>query len=106
MRVLLDENLPHALVPLLVGHHVLTVPGQGWAGLENGVLLQEARGHIDAFVTMDANLEYQQHLVGMPFGVVVLRARSNRVADLLPLVPLVLAAFQDLAPGQVRHIGA
>jgi hypothetical protein len=28
------------------------------------------------------------------------------MADLQPLVPLVLAAFNDLGPGLVHHIGA
>ncbi|MEW5984605.1 MAG: DUF5615 family PIN-like protein [Acidobacteriota bacterium] len=106
MRVLLDENLPHALAPLLAGHDVLTVQGCGWAGFKNGVLLREAQGRIDAFLTMDANLEYQQRLSGMPFGVVVLHAPSNRLADLRPTVPLILAALEDLVPGDVRHIGA
>jgi predicted nuclease of predicted toxin-antitoxin system len=106
VRVLLDENLPHALASLLVGHDVLTVQGCGWAGLKNGVLLREAQGRIDAFVTMDANLEYQQRLIGKPFAVVVLHARSNRLADLDPIVPLLLSALENLAPGGVRHIGA
>jgi len=70
------------------------------------VLLREAQGRIDAFLTMDANLEYQQHLTGMPFGVVVLHARSNRLADLRPVVPRLLAALENLSPGDVRHIGA
>lgn len=106
MRVLLDENLPHALAPLLVGHEVLTVQGCGWAGLKNGLLLREAQGRIDAFLTMDANLEYQQHLGGRPFGVVILHAPSNRLADLRPMVPSVLAAIRDLVPGDVRHLDA
>jgi len=106
VRVLLDENLPHGVVPAIAGHEVVTVQGLGWAGLKNGDLLQKAQGHIEAFITMDANLEFQQRLTGLPFGVVVIHARSNRVADLLPVMPLVLAALQDLAPGMVRHIGA
>lgn len=72
---------------------------------ERGVL-REAQGRIDAFLTMDANLEYQQHLIGMPFGVVVLHAPSNRLADLLPLVALVLEGLQALPAGEVRHIRA
>ena len=61
MRVLLDENLPHDLVEALIGHAVTTVHGRGWAGTTNGALLARARGSIDAFVTMDGNLEHQQH---------------------------------------------
>ena len=106
MRVLLDENLPLALGPLLAGHEVVTVRGLGWTGLQNGALLRAAHGQADAFVTMDANLEFQQRLTGLPFGVLVIHARSNRMADLQPLVPLVLAAFNDLGPGLVHHIGA
>jgi len=106
VRVLLDENLPHDVVPAITGHEVLTVQGIGWAGLKNGDLLRKAQGHSEAFITMDVNLEFQQRLTGLPFGVVVIHARSNRVADLLPVMPLVLAGLQDLAPGMVRHIGA
>jgi len=104
VRVLLDENLPHALAPLLVGHEVLTVHQLGWAGLKNGELLRQAQGRIDAFLTLDANLEYQQRLGGMPFGVAVLHAPSSRMHDLRALVPVLLAALEDLTPGAVRHI--
>lgn len=41
MRVLFDENLPHALAPLLIGHEVLTVHQLGWAALKNGELLRQ-----------------------------------------------------------------
>lgn len=106
MRVLLDENLPHDLVLAIVGHDVVTVQGLGWAGVKNGNLLRQARGLIEAFVTMDANLEFQQRLTELSFGVVIIHAPSNRIADLLPVMPLVAAALQDLGPGTVRHIGA
>lgn len=106
MRVLLDENLPHALAPLLVGHDVLTVQGAGWAGLKNGVLLRQAQGRFNAFLTMDVNLEHQQHFIGMPFGVVVLHASSNRLADLRSILPAILAALEDLVPGDVCLVGA
>ena len=85
MRVLLDENLPLDLAKSLPGHEVTTVHALGWDGIKNGALLDQAAGRIDAFVTMDANLQFQQRLRGRPFGVVVIHARSNRLADLLPL---------------------
>ena len=37
-----------------------TVQGLGWAGIKNGELLQQAMDKIDAFLTMDRNLELQQ----------------------------------------------
>lgn len=106
MRVLLDENLPHDLIEPLSRHDVSTVQGVGWAGVENGELLRRASGLVDAFVTMDRKLEREQNLAVLPFGVVLIVARSNRVQDLLPLVPAVLAALDRIQPGQLEQVGA
>ena len=42
---------------------------------------------------MDRRLEREQDLGACPFGIVVIRARSNRVQDLRPLIGAVAAAF-------------
>lgn len=106
MRVLLDENRPHDLIPQLVGHEVVTVQGLGWAGTLNGELLRRASGTGDAFVTMDRKLERQHDLGRLPFGVVVVAARSSRIQDLLPLVEAILGALETLQPGLVSRVGA
>jgi hypothetical protein len=77
VRVLLDENLPHDFIETLAGHDVVTVQGMGWAGTLNGELLRRATGTVDAFLTMDRKLERQHDLTKLPFGVVVIAARSN-----------------------------
>jgi hypothetical protein len=105
VRVLLDENLPHDLIDALVGHSVSTIQGIGWAGTKNGALLKRASGAIDAFVTMDTNLEHQQKISVLPFGVVVVAAPSNRMQDLTPLVPEMLEALARVRPGTVEHVG-
>jgi predicted nuclease of predicted toxin-antitoxin system len=105
MRVLLDECLPRGLKKHLRNHEVKTVPEAGWAGKKNGELLRVAAGDIDAFITIDSNLVYQQKVGVLPFGVVVLAAPSNRLGDLLPLVPDILAALSSVGPGQVLRIG-
>ena len=105
MRVLLDENLPHDLTAELTGHDVVTVQGLGWSGVKNGDLLGRAAGLIDVFVTMDRKLGHEHELTARPFGVIVLRARSNRMQHLLPLVAPTLAALQHLGPGQIEHVG-
>ena len=106
MRVLLDECLPRRLKRLIAGHDVQTVPDAGWAGRDNGELIRLASGKFEAFITIDKNLAYQQNLADIPFGVVVLSARSNRLADLEPPVPDILEALEKLSPGQlVRIIG-
>jgi hypothetical protein len=86
----------------LSGHSVETESGLGWPGGKNGDLLRRAADRFDALVTMDSNLKFQQSLSGSPFRVVVVRAASNRVRDLLPVVPEILAALDAFGPGEVR----
>lgn len=106
MRVLLDECLPRKLRNTLSKFEVTTVPEAGHAGLANGRLLAAISGRFDAFLTIDSNLTSQQTLATRDFGIPVLHAASNRLADLLPLVPEILAALAELQPGQVIHIPA
>jgi len=105
VRVLLDENLPHDLIAALVAHSISTVQGLGWAGARNGDLLKRASGVTEAFVTMDGKLEYQHDISVLPFGVVVVDAPSNRMPDLRPLVPEILAALERVRRGKVEHVG-
>jgi predicted nuclease of predicted toxin-antitoxin system len=105
MRVLLDECLPAGLRRDLPGHDVTTVQRQGWAGTQNGALLALARrARIEAFVTIDKGLEFQQRVAALPFGVVALRARSNDIVDLRPLMPAVLTALTTLRAGQLGRV--
>jgi predicted nuclease of predicted toxin-antitoxin system len=106
MRVLLDEQLPLDLSLELHGHAVDTVASRGWAGIKNGELLDRMRGQYDVLVTMDRGIEFQQQIGVLPFGIVVVRARSNRMEDLRPLVPSVIAAIGAIKPGLVRRVGA
>jgi len=105
MRVLLDENLPRDLVSELSTHEIKTVVGMGWGGVKNGELLCRAKGHFEAFVTMDSNLAFQQPIDRQAFGVVVISAFSNRMEHLKPLVPDILAALDGITEGQLRQVG-
>ncbi|HEU0154471.1 MAG TPA: DUF5615 family PIN-like protein [Stellaceae bacterium] len=105
MRVLLDEHLPIGLAGDLRSHAVDTVAGRGWSGIKNGELLRRMVGQYDVLLTMDRSIEFQHRVSALPFGIVVVRARSNRLQHLRPLVPLMLAAISSIAPGQVRLAG-
>jgi uncharacterized protein (DUF433 family) len=64
-----------------------------------------SREHAEAarfsvFLTGDQNLEFQQNISKRRLGVVVLRAASNALEDLLPLVPGALIAIETVQPGQ------
>jgi len=50
-------------------------------------------------------MPYQQNLVGRSISLAIIRAQSNRLPDLLPFVPAILAALPILKPGEVIQIG-
>ena len=64
-----------------------------WSTIENGELLALAAKEFDVFVTIDRNLSLQQDLPAFDIAVIVLRSRSNRLADPQVLVPTLLAAI-------------
>jgi predicted nuclease of predicted toxin-antitoxin system len=103
MRILLDECLPARLRRNLPGHDVQTVPQAGWASIKNGKLLRliTDSGKFDVFLTVDKNLPQQQKIEGLPFAVVVLRAKSNRLPDVIPFAPELLLRLPEFQPGQV-----
>ena len=105
MRVVLDECLPKRLSRELPGHEVRTVQQMGWSGISNGKLLSLIRGQFNAFITVDSNLAYQQNLSTLPVAVVVLRAPSNKIEDLRPLLPRLLATLDVLKPCELRVVG-
>lgn len=80
---------------------------QGWAGLKNGALLKHAATvGFEVFIASDQNIEFQQNLKKAELFVVVLVAPTNKLEDLLPLVPSVLLALKDdSAPGRLIRIG-
>jgi predicted nuclease of predicted toxin-antitoxin system len=105
MRVLLDECIPRKLKYHLPDHDCHTVPEAGFAGKKNGVLLNLAeQAGFDIFVTMDKGLEYQQNLAGRNIAILVLGGKSNRLADLLPLVPGILRTMKVASKGGVARI--
>jgi hypothetical protein len=72
---------------------------------KNGELLRRAHDVCEVFVTLDRNLEFQQNIKILPFGIVVVRSRSNRVVDLTPHIPAILLAANQVGPGRVLAVG-
>ena len=105
MQLLLDECIDRRLAKDLAEHDVKTVPQMGWAGIKNGELLTLAEKKFDVFITVDRNLSFQQNLPKFNVAVLVLHATSNRLADLRPLVPKILATLPTLRNGEAEHIG-
>ncbi|MBA3889105.1 MAG: hypothetical protein H0X64_01100 [Gemmatimonadaceae bacterium] len=58
----------------------------------------------EAFITVDRGIAFQQQVETLPFGVVALRAPSNDIVDLRPLMPGVMTALVKLVPGQFIRV--
>jgi hypothetical protein len=87
------------LARAITGHDVKTARQMGWTTIDNGELLTAASEHFDVFVTVDRNLSYQRNLGSYSIAVIVLHARTNRLADLKPLVPKLIATIETAAAG-------
>ena len=106
MRILLDHCVDRRLARYFPIHTVMTAAGMGWEELGNGKLLAAAAGHFDVVLTVDRNLQYQQNPASLPIAVVVLVAKSNRLAELAPLVPAVEKALTSLKPRTIGEVSA
>lgn len=104
MNVLLDECLPRKLARALTGHQARTVPEMGWASFKNGRLLALAQEQFDILLTNDGELEHQQALSRFNIAIVALRLRSNKLRDILPFVPKILAALTIAQRGRVTYV--
>lgn len=59
MRILLDECVNPRLRLAFPGDTVKTVAEMGWQSFTNGQLMKEAAPHLEIFVTLDQNLQFQ-----------------------------------------------
>jgi predicted nuclease of predicted toxin-antitoxin system len=89
MKILIDECLPAALKENLIslGHECQTVREAGFEPKKNGELLNLAEGRWDVLLTSDRNIKYQQNMAGRNVSILILCAKSNRMKDLVPLMP-------------------
>ena len=105
MKVFVDECVDWRLARDIVGHEVKTAREMGWLTIKSGELLALAASEFEVFVTVDRNLSFQQNLPAFAIAVIVLRAPSNRLTDLKPLVPALLACIPRASRGAVEYVG-
>jgi Domain of unknown function (DUF5615) len=105
MKLLLDECLPRKFKNHLSGHECHTVPEAGWAGKKNGELLSLAeKSGFEIFLTLDQGVQFEQNLKGRAITLVLVSAKSNRLADLLPRIPAILTALRSVRGGQLVRV--
>lgn len=105
MRVLLDEQLDRRLkADFHDDFEVWTVAERGWKGKKNGELLKAAQKEFDVLITMDKGIEHQQKWQMMTIGFIIVSAKTNRYAEIAPLMPKVNAALRLIRAGQLIHV--
>jgi hypothetical protein len=104
LRILLDHCVDRRLRRHLAGHEVRTTYEMGWASYKNGALLSAAESEFDVLLTVDQNLPYQQNLSGRRIAALILVAPSNRLEELVPLIPQAGLILASLRPGQVVRV--
>lgn len=74
IKILIDENLPTKLkFRFGVNYEVLTVNDMNWNTKKNGELLQLIQQNAFHYLlTADKNIEYQQNLDKLTFGLIIL----------------------------------
>ena len=97
MRIIFDENVPLPLRHFFSGHEVSSVQAEGWAGVENGAIIDRVEGRFDVLVLADKNLRYQQNLVGRK--VALLELPTNRWPVLKQMAGRIVAAVVASSPG-------
>ena len=105
MRILLDECVDQRLRLLFTTHDCQTAGYAGLSGLKNGALLDAAEGAgFNVRVTTDQAIPHQQSLAKRQISILILCARTNRLAELSALVPAAIVALDGLVPGQVIRV--
>jgi predicted nuclease of predicted toxin-antitoxin system len=105
MRVLIDACLPVQFKDHLPFAEVRTARSLGWQAKKNGELLALAQHQFDVLITMDKQMPNQQFLSRFAIGVLILRAQSNRLEDLLPLVPEIARQANLVKKGHALVVG-
>jgi predicted nuclease of predicted toxin-antitoxin system len=101
MKILLDECLPLDFRHSFPTHDAHTAQWAGLKGKKNSELLGAAEeAGYDVLLTVDQGIPHQQSPAGRKISIILVRARTNQIGDLLPLVGAILQALETIQPGE------
>ena len=109
MKVFVDECVNRRFLRHLTGQTFVHIANTPLRSTKNGALLRAVAPDYDVFLTRDKNIPFQHNLKRFPLAFVILRAKSNGLFDLLPLVPALLSTLEQIetdgyAPGDVYEV--
>ena len=88
------------------GTEAVTVRERGWGSKKDEEILALAQEEFDVLLTTDRNIDEQQDLSRYDLAVVILEARSNRLADLAPIASRAGELLPKARPGRALRVGA
>jgi hypothetical protein len=71
---------------------------------ERRVVGSAEKSGFDVFLTLDRGIEYEQNLKRHEIAVILLSAKSSRLADVLPQIPAVLLALRSVRVGELVRV--
>lgn len=100
MKILLDENIPLKIINEFSDRiTVKTVSQMDWRGVQNGQLLKLLDNYgFDFLLTMDKNIQFQQHLQRYKVKVILIIAPDNKhqtVKNIIPKVEEIILSKHD-----------
>ena len=104
MKILLDECIDHRFRFELSEYDVKTVSFMGWDSLQNGVLLKKAEAEFDIFITVDANICFQQNFSNISLAIIILRPTQNKLLYLKDMVSQIKKVISTIKSGDVETI--
>lgn len=107
MKIVLDHCVARPFRRFLEAFDVSLAAELGWQRLANGRLLAaaEAAG-FDVSVTVDKGFATQQNMSSRSICVVLLDTQDTSMRGLVPLVPLVLVALNNIEHGKLIRVRA
>ena len=71
---------------------------------ERRVVGSAEKSGFDVFLTLDRGIEYEQNLKRHEIAVILLSAKSSRLADVLPQIPAVLLGLRSVRVGELVRV--
>jgi len=98
IRLLLDNNVPIHLIPLLPPHEAVHASTMGRAGLSNGDLIRATQeAGFAMMVTCDRSIEHQQNLSARSLAFIVLT--TTHWPTIRDNLSLIVGTVDQLGPG-------
>jgi len=107
MKLLLDECLPLDFRHCFPNHQAYTAEWAGFKGTKNGELLRlaEVAGY-EVILTVDHGIPHQQRPGSREISIILIRAQTNQLEELVPLAGAVERALAIIKPGQTITVAA